>query len=262
MSTDGARTDVTRVGFVVPSSNVRVEPMACRMLQGCDSVTAHFSRVTVESVDPGRRSGAQFDVDRLYFAAEQLTHLAVSAIAWAGTSGSWRGLEEDRRFVRAVASTLGTSATTSCLAVLKACAQLSVRDVALVTPFTDPIVARITNNLNSEGINILREGHFSIGDSLECSQVPSYKILSMIDHLVDPDIDAVVVLCTNFGIGSGSESLEQRLGIPVIDSVSATIWDTLSLAGEWQPRQGSGSLLASTAGDAVATIRSRSKNTR
>lgn len=235
----------SRVGFVIPSSNVRVEPMACELLNRSRRVTAHFARVPVESVDPGERSNAQFGLDRMLSAAECLIHSAVTAIAWAGTSGSWRGLDEDRRFTRAVTSTLGALATTSSLAVLKACEHLGVTKVGLATPFTDAIANDIVHNLGSDAVSIVREEHLGISGSLECSEVPAATIEAMIDRLAGPGVEAIVVLCTNFGLGSGSNSLEHLVGVPVIDSISATIWDTLSLAGEWRPIRGRGRLLAS-----------------
>lgn len=233
-----------RLGFIVPSSNVRIEPGACALLGAQPSVTAHFSRIGVRTVSLDEESNAQFELTRLLAAAEQLNDAGVGAITWAGTSGSWRGLKLDRELVSVIGTAFGVPAATSTLSVLEACSRLGVHDVALLTPYTDPIVSAIVANLRGEGLNVLREDHLGISDSHACSEVPDGKISSAIQQLAGVDVDAIVVLCTNFGLGGDAGDLEREIGIPIIDSVSATIWHACSIARVWRAQNGRGRLLA------------------
>lgn len=233
-----------RLGFVLPSSNVRVEPAACALLAGQPGVTAHFARVGVRTIGLDSSSDAQFELARFLAAAGTLKDAEVAAIVWAGTSGSWRGLDKDREMVEAIGAAQGVPAATSTLSVLAACSRLGARDIALLTPYTDPVVDAIVANLRPEGIDVLREVHFGISDSHACSEVPDGEIAGAIRGLAGADLDAVVVLCTNFGIGSGSDALEREIGVPIIDSVSATIWHACDMTRGWRPQAGGGRLLA------------------
>ena len=85
-----------RIGMLTPSSNTVLEPTVQAMLaQSTATCTAHFSRFTVTEIGLNERQLSQFDPAPIVAAAELLGHAHCGAISWAGTSGSWLGLEQD-----------------------------------------------------------------------------------------------------------------------------------------------------------------------
>ncbi|MCH7548937.1 MAG: hypothetical protein IH969_05270 [Candidatus Krumholzibacteriota bacterium] len=52
------------------------------------------------------------------------------------------------------------------------------------------------------------------------------------------------ISCMNFDAMAVAEALEERLGVPVVTSHTATLWRALALAGIEDPIPGCGRLLA------------------
>lgn len=236
---------VARLGFVLPSSNVEVEPLAQRMLGGRPGWSAHFARVHVETVTADEASDRQFSSGRLVAAARDLADAHVRVVAWAGTSGAWLGIDGDDELVSELRDSLGVAATTSALSVLDACAHLGARRIGLVTPYTEALVAAIGANLASRGLEVAHEAHLGITDSFACSRIGQAAIARMVRSVPADRVDAVVVLCTNMVLDAGIAALEAELGVAVVDSAAATVWRACVLGGGWAPIPGAGRLLAS-----------------
>ena len=240
----GATGGGTRLGFVVPSSNLQVEPLSCRVLAHLPRCTAHFSRLGVETVGTDEASARQFTLEGLEQAAGQLADARVHAVGWAGTSGSWLGPARDEELVERIGRVAGVPATTATLAVLDACRRLSVSTVGLFSPYTDDVVLAIERNLASRGVEVAGEVHLGIADSFGCGLVAAEVVEAGLRRLAAGGVEGLVVLCTNVVVDRDVARIEAALGLPVVDSAVATLWRACTLAGAWSPLAGAGRLLA------------------
>lgn len=219
------------IGMIVPSSNTVLEPELCRLAALDRGVTVHVARVRVTEVSLSMRASAQFDVRPMREAASLLGDAGLDSIAWAGTSGAWLGVGHDRQIVEAVGSATGAPATTSTLAMLEACRSSGIERVALVTPYTDEVVARIIANLFSEGIEVVAEQHLGLTDNRSFGQVAPAVICGLASGFSGSGAQALVVLCTNLRAAPLLAELHQLCGLPVLDSVVVTLAHCLAAAG-------------------------------
>ena len=88
-----------RIGIVIPSSNVVIEPLVARSFWKSDN-TVHFSRLGVVKIELDGGSLAQFEMEEQLSAAKKLGDARVDAIVWGGTSSSWLGIERDEEYCR------------------------------------------------------------------------------------------------------------------------------------------------------------------
>src|SRR4051794_17666327 len=130
-----ASTDRVLLGMLTPSSNTRLEPLTCRLLDGLPQVTAHFSRFRV--VDVGLAAVGQFEPEPILAAAQLLADARVDSIVWSGTSGAWQGIDADHRLCAAITDRTGVPASTSTLALIDACERRRIKKLGLVTPYPD-----------------------------------------------------------------------------------------------------------------------------
>ncbi|MDB2455516.1 hypothetical protein N9W76_05175 [Planktomarina temperata] len=72
-----------RIGIVIPSSNVVIEPLVVQRFQGSPD-TVHFSRLSVLDVKLDAQSLAQFEMEEHLRAARQLCDARVDVIVWGG----------------------------------------------------------------------------------------------------------------------------------------------------------------------------------
>ncbi|MFF0427385.1 hypothetical protein [Streptomyces sp. NPDC004520] len=235
-----------RIGMLTPSSNTCLEPVTYRLLDGArDLASAHFARVPVTRIALDGGSDAQFAFEPMLAAARQLADARVDVIAWNGTSGSWLGVDHDRRLAAAITAETGIPATTSTLALLDACAAYGVTRLGLAVPYTRDVAERIVTTYAAEGLDCSLAEPFGIHDNEAFARIPEPEVARQVEQAGAGDAHAVAVVCTNVYGAGAAPGLEAALGIPVFDSVSATLWKALDLAGAHPALEGHGDLLRS-----------------
>ena len=236
--------NAVRIGMLTPSSNTCLEPVTYRLLHGSDLATAHFARVPVTRIALDDGSDAQFDPAPMLAAARQLADAQVDVIVWNGTSGSWLGADRDRALCAALTEATGLPATTSTLALLDACAAYGVTRLGLAVPYTRDVAERIVTTYAKEGLDCTLAEPSGISDNEAFARIPRADVARQIEQAA-PDAHAVAVVCTNVYGAEAAAALEPSLGIPVFDSVAATLWRALDLAGAAPVLTGHGELLRS-----------------
>ncbi|MDT9689027.1 aspartate/glutamate racemase family protein [Streptomyces sp. P9(2023)] len=236
---------MTRIGMLTPSSNTCLEPVTYRLLTEERDVTAHFARVPVTRIALDGGSDAQFDPAPMVAAARQLADAAVDVLVWNGTSGSWLGVERDRTLCAALTEATGIPATTSTLALLGACAAYGVTRLGLAVPYTADVAERIVTTYAAEGLECVLAEPFGVSDNEAFARIPEAEVARQIEEAAAGSVHAVAVVCTNvYGAGAAA-GLEEALGVPVFDSVAATLWQALDLAGAHPALGAHGDLLRS-----------------
>jgi maleate isomerase len=214
-----------KIGMLTPSSNTVLEPVTYELLLDVPGagISAHFSRFTVREISLTARSDSQFEQESMLKAASLLAD---------GTSASWLGLEQDRRLCASIEAAFGIAATTSVFAITEAFQALKISSIGLVTPYTLDVNAKITSNFRTLGISCPADYGCGISVNKEFAGVPAQRIVQMLEQAASQAaVEAVAVVCTNFHAASFVKDIEMKYGIPVIDSVSATVWHSLRKLG-------------------------------
>lgn len=219
--------------MIAPSSNTVLEPETMRLVAPFgDGVSVHFARVGVLRIAASEASDSQFGFDGLLGAADLLAGTQPDVILWNGTAASWLGLERDAALASAMADATGYVCSTTMLLYREVFAALGIRRLALVTPYTSEIQARVIANLEGLGLEITAERH--LGDAGNFSYA-EYSDAVVADELrlaiTAGRADAAAVLCTNFRGARAAPVVEAETGILVLDSVALTLWGGLVLAG-------------------------------
>lgn len=189
----------------------------------------------------GGSSDGQFDGAGMEAAARLLADARVDVVAWAGTSGSWLGVDRERALRDRLSEAALVPATTSTLAVLAACGAYGVRRLGLVSPYTSEVSARIAEELGRNGIEVVNQQYSGLTTNFDFATVEDPQVQSMITA-VAAGAEAVVVMCTNVDATATAGRAESVLGIPVFDSIGATVWHAASLAGAEATIPGMGEL--------------------
>ena len=220
-----------RLGMLTPSSNTVLEPVLARMTGDLRDVSVHFSRFTVLEIALSQSALGQFANAGMVAAAKLLPDAKVDAIAWNGTSGAWLGFTQDEGLCADITHATGIPATTSVLAFRDAFRALGARRIGLVTPYTRDVQVRIMENWDAAGFSCTAERGVGLSDNYSFAEVSEDTIAEMVKAVVRDGCDAVAIVCTNMRGAFLAPSLERELGVPVLDSVSVTLWKSLLLAG-------------------------------
>ncbi len=219
------------IGMLTPSSNTVLEPVTNALLADIPEVSAHFNRFRVTEISLHQEALGQFDTVPMVDAAHLLADAKVDVIAWNGTSASWLGVETDRALCTAIQDATGIQATSTILALVDIFEATGVTTLGLVTPYIDDVQERIIANFAAAGIICQRERHLRESNNFAFSQISEDTIADLVRDVARGSPDAVVVLCTNMHGAGIAERLERETGIPVYDTVAATVWKCLRMAG-------------------------------
>lgn len=212
-----------RLGLLIPSSNVVLEPLAARLQTQIPSLTIHVARLGVLDIklDPASRS--QFELDAQVAAAKLLCDANVDCITWGGTSASWLGVAHDEAFVARMEEETGKPTTTCVLDINNRLADLDVTRLGLVTPYTDDVAAQINWNYTDMGFDVVASRNDGGTLSNDFAAIKSSVIAQMVQEVATAKPDAIVIMCTNMAGADSAAQLERDLGFPVLDSASITL---------------------------------------
>jgi len=217
------------IGLIVPSSNTVVEPATAAVAAATAKIRAYHTRVRVTRIAADPDSDFQFEQATMAAAATLLGDAGVDVVAWAGTSGSWLGLDHDREFVRLASQAASAPATTSTIGLLEACKEFAISRIGLVTPYTSDIVERIQSVYMAEGVQVVAERHFSLTDNRMFADVNPIELRSAVLEVAVEGAEAIAIVCTNLAGSDLAGSLEEKTGVPIFDSVTATLWHAVKL---------------------------------
>jgi maleate isomerase len=236
-------TQMQRLGILTPSSNTVLEPAMMRLCAPlADRLSLHFARFRVTVISDEPDSSRQFALEPMLEAVRLLDDARVDAFLWAGTAAAWEGPATDDHLVAAIRAATGTPATTATQALLLAFRALGVRRYGLVVPYVQPIVDRIVGNLDAAGYACAAVHNDSLTTNWEFAAVSADSVAEGVREVAGAQPDAIVVHCTNMRGAEVAESLEQEIGISVLDSVVVGLWGALQLLGIPTPEAGFGAL--------------------
>jgi maleate isomerase len=198
----------------------------------------------VTSIGLDDRELAQFGPEAMLPAAALLRDADVDVIAWGGTSGSWLGVGADRELCGKIQSEFHVPATTSTLAIIDGLRAYGVKRYGLVTPYLNDVAERLVGVYAAEGFDCSGARNLGMRKNSEFAAVPADQIEDLVRSVASGS-DAVAIVCTNMAGAPLVRGLEQELGIPVVDSLTATVWRSLDLVGPGDRLRNWGSLAAS-----------------
>ena len=224
-------TRPVRLGVLTPSSNTALEPLTGAILAPLAGVTAHFSRFRVTEIALDAQALGQFDDSNILAAADLLADARVDVIGWSGTSSGWLGFDADRRLCERIRERTGIPATTAVLALNELLALRGIRRLALVTPYTPDVQQRIVANYRGLGVEVVAERHLGIRVNHEFAGVEPQTLLALMREVAADRPQAITTFCTNLRAAPLAGQVERELGIPLLDTVSTTVWGMLRSAG-------------------------------
>ena len=224
-------TPTVRLGVLTPSSNTALEPLTSAIVAGISGVSAHFSRFKVTEISLKAKALGQFDDSKILAAAELLADAKVDVIGWSGTSSGWLGFEADIRLCERIHQHTGIPATTAVLALNELLTLHGIKKLALVTPYTADVQQRIIDNYRTLGIDVVAERHLNISVNHDFALVESATLRGMMKEVCVARPEAITTFCTNLHAAGLAEEIETSLCVPLLDTVSTTVWGMLRQVG-------------------------------
>ncbi len=220
-----------RLGVLTPSSNTALEPLTSALVASLPDCSAHFARFRVTEISLSTQALGQFDDSKILAAAELLADAKVDVIGWSGTSAGWLGFDTDQRLCARITERTGIPATTAVLALNELLALRGLTRLALVTPYTGDVQQRIVDNYRAIGVEVVAERHLGIRVNHDFALVEPARLLGLMREVALERPGAITTFCTNLRAAPLAEALEAECDVPLLDTVSTTVWGLLRAAG-------------------------------
>lgn len=232
----GARA---RFGIIMPSGNRVAEGELAAMLPR--DISLHVTRLRLTGSSPEELDAMTRDIDS---AAALVGDVAPSLVGFHCTAVSTQSAELEADILARARTASGSDVVATSEAVVAALGALSARNVVLVTPYLDHIVASETAFLNRHGIAVLDAFGLGLNTTGEMADVDPERWYDLTRVRRRPDAEAYFVSCTAIRSLGVVARLEALLGKPVITSNQVMAWHMLRQAGLADRPEGFGQLLS------------------
>lgn len=216
-----------RVGVIVPSNNVVIEPeFYSSQIRSC---TFHFTRIHVKSMETSDYVDMVAQVER---ALPELQSAGVDMVVYACLSTSFvfsRQWESD--FVSQVRETMGVPGVTAAQAVCWALRTRSVTRLGLVSPYSAQLSTLGQEYFAGEGFHVVGCARLDVPDMAALGQLSPDRLLAAADELRPLPLDGVAFLSTDVPTADPVARFEKAYARPAVGT-NAALLEWIAHAGE------------------------------
>jgi maleate cis-trans isomerase len=225
-------------GVLIPSTNTTVEIEYNRLLP--PTLQAHVGRLLSSGAGPFSPS-LDADVDHQ---ARLLGTAKVEVISLAQTSASLFADDYDATVTQRMSKGAGVPAITSAQAIGQAVRALGARRIALVSPYSQPVLERAKHYYQTKySLEVLALEGFAATDSYMIGKLGPENARDAFARIEQPEIEVLVVPGGNFPTMSFVPAWEREFGKPVVTTNQAALWAMMGIMGVSDPLPGLGRLL-------------------
>lgn len=216
--------DKRRIGLILPSINIRMEPEYYRCPQ-LSEFNFYTTRVMMGGITETALKEMELDLES---AARMLATVVPEAIIFGCTSGSFiSGGGQNHMIVQKVEDICGCPVITASQAMLDAIKVLKVKRLTLATPYTEDINQKEKAFLEANGIQVVAMKGWQIVPYEELRTQTVERTEKLVLETDAPESDAVFISCTNIEGFHICENLEKKIGKPVLSSNLVCLWALL-----------------------------------
>jgi len=239
----------TRIGLIVPSSNVTVETELPQILSRHPSArfSFHGSRMRMNQVSPEELAAMNSQRERC---VDELADAGCDALVYGCLVALMaQGPGEHEKVEAAVGEQLAVRGSqmeivTSAGALVEGVRELGAERVALVTPYLRPLAEKVVGYLEAYGISVTDWVALEEPDNAKVAQISGDRVLTAARGLDLHDAEAVIIsACVQMpSLGILAEA-EEVLDRPVLSAATASARAVLRQLDCAAPIPGAGALL-------------------
>jgi maleate isomerase len=247
----------SRIGLIVPSSNITMETELPELFRRQSEATGH--RYTFHSARAALKNVTREEllamVAKAADCAAAVSDADVDVIAYAClvavmAQGANAHVESEAVISKAAADNGHPAAVSSSAgALVRTLHELGAARVAMVTPYMKPLTKMVSDYIEGAGITVLDAASLEVADNLAVGCLDPRNLPAIARDLQRDGADAIVLsACVQMPSLPAVQAVEDELGLPVITAATATAYEVLKALGHTPAITGAGRLLAGNLG--------------
>ena len=224
---DQGRHPRGKIGFIVLAMEQTVEDDM--FVTTPPGVGIHFSRVTMSNqVNPENLKAME---PGILAAAELLIPQGDPTVLCFTCNCGTMVIGEERIMGILKKANAGAIPTTVMTGVVRALRAFAAKKIMVVTPYVDAVNEHVRKFISGKGFEIAAFHSLGIEDNSDIDRVDPQFIREFVRGLDVSGVDAVALVCGAMRTMDIVGQLEKDLGVPVVASNQAQMWDCLRLCG-------------------------------
>lgn len=232
-----------RIGLIIPMDNAVIEPELYSLSSELEGISFHSTRLTTDKMDEMPDNGIHMSNVFKDLGTE------VNVYACAETA-FLKGVDGNQYISEQITKSTGKPAITAMSAMIESIKFLNIKNINLVTPYTDQrneVLTSFFERMDIKVIQSISQTSPLYPDDKEepykCNIQPLYTAYRMAKEIDHPSADATIISATNFRTFEIINRLEKDLKKPVITTNQAILWSVLRELGIEQNIPSLGKLL-------------------
>ncbi len=210
-----------KLGLMVPANNTTMEPEMLAWMPGAVCTTLRIPR------GPGLLGPAEIPayVAQALELARSYDRANTDIVAYGCTAAGFiGGPAQDAAIQTELARITGKPVVTTASAMIAVLRHIGIKRVAVVTPYLDPVNARLRAYLEQSGIVVAELASFNAATTDELAKITPLQIAALARETMTPDADAMFIACSQLPTKDIMDDLAHEFGKPVWSSIKATAW--------------------------------------
>lgn len=231
-----------KLGFLIPSHDSGYGSYEF-LVMAPDGVVPLETRVMVKKVSTNELKEAAEDA---VAGAEMLATAGVDVIDYIATATCFvQGVKGEDTLVKQITAKTGIQATSGGKSVCEALRFLGAKKILTYTPFNSEVEAITRKYFEESGFDIVGSKNLHFTDPASINRVSPYEILADVINLrkQHPDAEGVFIVGGCFRTLEIVDQLEKTIGIPVVGTQQANMWNCLRMCEVADALEGFGQLL-------------------
>ena len=166
----------------------------------------------------------------------------INTVAYGCTSGTI-AIGEDRVKEKIQLAKPNCYVTTPITSAIKAFKKMSVKKIAVFTPYPESVNKTIFEYLNKKNINIKSFSTFNLDLDVDFARIDPKYLSETLTKLNINEADALFISCTALPALEILDDVEKKIKKPVFSSNQTLIWDAIRSVGYKSSIEGYGKLL-------------------
>ena len=166
----------------------------------------------------------------------------LDTIAYGCTSGTI-AIGEDNVKEKVLLAKPNCYVTTPVTSAIKAFKEMSIKKIAVFTPYPDSVNKTIFEYFTKKNIEVLSFASLNLNLDSDIAKIDPQYLLETFVKLDTANADALFISCTALPVLKIIDEVEKKINKPVLSSNQTLIWDTIRSIGYKSSVKGYGKLL-------------------
>lgn len=211
-----------KIGLMVPINNTTMErEMLAWLPAGSTCTTVRIPRgntlLTTEAM-PAYLAQALALAER--FADADIDVLVYGCTA----AGFIAGPAGEAELASQLTKVTGKWVVTTAISMVQTLQATQAKDIALITPYSDPVNEQLMAFLTDGHIRVKRFDSFRAADVEQLGRIRSDDVAALARATMDRDCDALFIACSQLPTYDILDGLQTEFGRPAWSSIKATVW--------------------------------------